>query len=71
MYEQFCDVRGSSYQIDLYGLFPVLFIVDAGVVDNDVQTTKLVYRPVKCIYSTKTKSNQWMTWDIDGNVLND
>lgn len=33
----------SSHQVDLYGLLPVLFIVDAGVVDGDVQATKLVH----------------------------
>lgn len=33
----------DSYQVHLDGLLPVLLIVDAGVVDDDVQTSKLVH----------------------------
>lgn len=32
-----------SYQVDINGLAPVLLIVDAGIVDNDVQMTKGVH----------------------------
>ena len=31
------------YQIDLYSLFPVFLIVDASVVDHNVQPAKLVH----------------------------
>lgn len=48
----------SSYQVDLYGLLPVFLIVDTGVVDNDVQTTKLVYCALECVYWTETKFHQ-------------
>lgn len=32
-----------SYQVHLDGLLPVLLVVDTGVVDDDVQTSKLVH----------------------------
>lgn len=38
-----------SYQVDLNGLAPVLLIVDAGIVDNDVQLTKGVHCPLESI----------------------
>lgn len=38
-----------SYQVDLNGLAPVLLIVDAGIVDNDVQLTKCVHCPLERI----------------------
>lgn len=38
-----------SYQVDLNGLAPVLLIVDAGIVDNDVQLTKGVHCPLERI----------------------
>lgn len=53
----------SSYQVDLYGLLPVLFIVDAGVVDNDVQMPKRVDCALECVCSAETKSHQWTTSD--------
>lgn len=38
-----------SYQVDLNSLAPVLLIVDAGIVDNDVQLTKGVHCPLESI----------------------
>lgn len=32
-----------SYQVDVDGLLPVLLVVDAGVVDDDVQTSKQLH----------------------------
>lgn len=39
-----------AYQVDLNGLAPVLLIVDASIVDNDVQLTKCVHCPLESIW---------------------
>lgn len=47
-----------SYQVDLNGLFPVLLIVDSGVVDNDVQATKHVHRPLEGVCSSNHSNKE-------------
>lgn len=44
-----------SHQVDLDGLLPVLLIVDAGVVDNDVQAAERVHRFLEGVWG-KTAS---------------
>lgn len=51
-----------SYQVDINGLAPVLLIVDAGIVDNDVQMTKGVHCPLEGIWSKQNTAIKGKTF---------